>query len=63
MSLLDLHAREPNLSDEDLVTRFFLNINAWPEKKDFFVRDFEEFYFKIRPRFTAKLIKTLIEVS
>ena len=52
-----------NISDEDLILRFFNVIREQPDKKDFFVRDFEEFYFKIRPKFNSKLIKILLEVS
>jgi hypothetical protein len=32
-----------------------------PEKKDYFIKDFEDFYFKIRPKFSSKLIKVLLE--
>lgn len=50
-----------NLSDEELVYKFFSNINMFPEKKDYFIRDFEDFYFKVRPKFSSRLIKTLLE--
>jgi len=33
----------------------------FPEKKDYFIRDFEDFYFKVRPKFNSRLIKTLLE--
>ena len=32
----------------------------FPEKKDYFIRDFEDFYFKVRPKFNSRLIKTLL---
>lgn len=41
--------------------KFFYNIGLIPEKKDYFIRDFDDFYFKIRPKFGAKLIKYLLE--
>jgi hypothetical protein len=50
------------MSDEEIIIKFFTHINYLPEKKDYFIRDFEEFYFKIRPKFSSKLIKVLLEV-
>jgi predicted SnoaL-like aldol condensation-catalyzing enzyme len=50
-----------NLSDEELVYKFFNNINMLPEKKDYFIKDFEDFYFKMRPKFHSKLIRVLLE--
>lgn len=41
--------------------KFFRNINLIPEKKDFFIKDFEDFYFKMRPKLSSKLIKVLLE--
>jgi predicted SnoaL-like aldol condensation-catalyzing enzyme len=58
--LIDSCFRE-NLSDEELVYRFFNNINMFPEKKDYFIKDFDDFYFKVRPKFTSRLIKVLLE--
>jgi len=52
-----------NLSDEGAVQKFFRNINLAPEKKDFYIKDFEEFYFKFRPKFGSKLIDILLFVS
>jgi hypothetical protein len=51
-----------NLSDEGAVQKFFRNINLAPEKKDFYIKDFEEFYFKFRPKFGSKLINALFFV-
>jgi len=50
-----------NLTDEEVVYKFFSNINMFPQKKDYFIRDFDDFYFKIRPKFSSKLIKILLE--
>jgi predicted SnoaL-like aldol condensation-catalyzing enzyme len=50
-----------DLTDEEAVYKFFRNINMLPEKKDYFIKDFEDFYFKIRPKFSSKLIKVLLE--
>jgi hypothetical protein len=41
--------------------KFFNNISLLPEKKDYFIKDFEEFYFKMRPKFSGRLIRVLIE--
>lgn len=60
-SLLEIYNKH-NLSDEEIIIKFFTHINYLPEKKDYFIRDFEEFYFKIRPKFSSKLIKVLLEV-
>ena len=51
-----------NLTDEEAVTRFFQNVKRRPSNKDNFIRDFDEYYFKVRPKFTAKLIRILLEV-
>ena len=61
MSLLTINSKS-KLTEEELLLKFFNNINTIPEKKDFFIRDFEEFYFKIRPKLAPKLIKILLEV-
>lgn len=60
VSLAESYMRE-NLSDEQVVHKLFYNIGLIPEKKDYFIRDFDDFYFKIRPKFGAKLIKYLLE--
>lgn len=60
VSLSDLYLKQ-NYTDEQIVMRFFSNINLLPEKKDFYIRDFEDFYFKIRPKFSSRLIKILLE--
>ena len=39
------------LTDEDIVLTFFKNINTKELSKDHWIRDFEDFYFKIRPKF------------
>lgn len=49
-------------TEEDIIVKFFDNINLTPQKKDYYVRDFEDYYFKARPKFSQKLIKILIEV-
>ena len=59
-TLSDSYIRE-NLSDEELVYKFFSNINMFPQKKDYFIRDFDDFYFKLRPKFSSRLIKILLE--
>jgi len=51
------------LTDEEIVLTFFKNINTKELSKDHWIRDFEDFYFKIRPKFQSKLIKLLLEVS
>ena len=51
-----------NLTEEEVVLRFFANIKRKPSNKDNFIRDFEEFYFKVRPKFSSKLIKLFLEV-
>lgn len=33
------------LTDEEVVIKFFKNINAKPNNKDNYIRDFEDFYF------------------
>jgi hypothetical protein len=56
VTLAESYMRD-NLSDEQIVHKFFYNIGLIPEKKDYFIRDFDDFYFKIRPKFGSKLIK------
>lgn len=69
MSELDLElslfemSRKYHLSEEDVVLRFFHNINKNKCKKDFYIKDFESYYFKIRPKFSPKLIRVFLEVS
>lgn len=60
MTLTDAYNTDA-LTDEEAVYKFFRNINMLPEKKDYFIKDFEDFYFKIRPKFSSKLIKVLME--
>jgi len=60
---LALLQRKFNLSDEDVVVRFFKNIKSKPQDKDYYIKDFEDFYFKIRPKFSIKLIRVFLEVS
>ena len=50
------------MSDEEVVLKFFKNLNLRPQNKDNFIRDFEDFYFKARPKFAPKLIRLLLEV-
>ena len=58
--MTDAYLRD-NLSEEELVYKFFSNINMFPEKKDYFIKDFDDFYFKVRPKFSSRLIKILLE--
>jgi predicted SnoaL-like aldol condensation-catalyzing enzyme len=60
MTLTDAYNRD-GLTDEEAIYKFFRNINMLPAKKDYFIKDFEDFYFKIRPKFSSKLIKVLLE--
>jgi hypothetical protein len=50
------------LTDEEVVIRFFRSIDMKPHNKDNYIKDFEDFYFKIRPKYGQKLIKLLLEV-
>jgi hypothetical protein len=59
-TLADAYIKD-DLTEEEIVQKFFRNINMLPEKKDYFIKDFEDFYFKIRPKFSSKLIKILLE--
>jgi hypothetical protein len=52
-----------NLTEEEIVLKFFNNIYLVPEKKDYFLKDFDEFYFKVRPKLGSKLIRLLLEVG
>ena len=60
VSLTEAYNKD-DLTDEEAVYKFFRNINMLPEKKDYFIKDFEDFYFKIRPKLSSKLIKVLLE--
>ena len=51
------------MSDEEVVLKFFKNMNTRPQNKDNFIRDFEDYYFKARPKFAPKLIRLLLEVT
>jgi hypothetical protein len=62
ISLLEIFTKE-QISEDDIIVRFFENITNMPEKKDYYVRDFEEFYFKIRPKYAPPVIKIILEVS
>lgn len=44
MDLLTLQ-KTLKLTDEEVVIKFFKNINARPYNKDNYIRDFEDFYF------------------
>lgn len=50
------------MTDEDTILRFFSNIKKRPDNKDNFIRDLDEYYFKVKPKFTSKLIRLLLEV-
>jgi len=50
------------LTDEEVVIKFFKNVNAKPQNKDYYIKDFDDFYFKVRPKFAPKLVKLLLEV-
>lgn len=49
MDLLSLY-KTLRLTEEEIVLAFFKNINAKEQNKDQQIRDFEDFYFKIRPK-------------
>jgi hypothetical protein len=61
VSLLNLYKRT-NISEEEIIMRFFANIKRKPYNKDNFIRDFDEYYFKVRPKLSSKLIRLLLEV-
>jgi len=61
MDLIEMQ-KTMKLTDEEVVIKFFKSIDAKPQNKDSYIRDFEDFYFKIRPKFGPKLIKLLLEV-
>lgn len=61
MSLIAIYNKS-KLTEEEFILLFFNHVNTIPEKKDFFIRDFEEFYFNVRPRLSTRLIKILLEV-
>jgi hypothetical protein len=50
IDLLTLY-KKLRLTDEEIVLTFFKNINTKELSKDHWIRDFEDFYFKIRPKF------------
>ena len=54
---------DESLTEAEIVIKFFRNINLVPDKKDYFIREFEDFYFKVRPKLTAQLIRVLLEVK
>ncbi|CDW79950.1 px domain containing protein [Stylonychia lemnae] len=60
IDLLTLY-KKLRLSEEEIVLTFFKNINIKEQSKDHWIRDFEDFYFKIRPKFQSKLIRLLLE--
>jgi hypothetical protein len=62
ISLITLYKKH-RLNEEEIVQKFFKNLNSMRQNKDYHIRDFEEFYFKIRPKFSAKLVKLLLEVN
>ena len=62
MSLLNIYNKQ-KLTEEEFIIKLFDHINTLPEKKDFFIRNFEEFYFKIRPKLSQKIIKILLQVT
>ena len=39
-----------NLRNDDVVVYFFQQMSEQPENKNRFIQDFDEFYFKVRPR-------------
>ncbi len=51
-----------NMTDEEALLRFFGSVKSKPNNKDNFVRDLDEYYFKVRPKLTPKLIRLLLEV-
>ena len=42
--------------------RFFRNMKEFPHKKDIYVKEFDDFYFRARPRYSSKFIRIFLEV-
>lgn len=63
LSLFNVKKRQQIIDDDDLVYKFFENLELGHEHKDYFIRDFEDYFFQERPQFTEKVIKFLIDVS
>lgn len=62
MNIQDYKEIHVTVTDEEIMFRFFRCILECPDKKDFFIRDFESFYFKSKPRFSKKLVKVMMKV-
>jgi hypothetical protein len=50
------------MTEEDVVIKFFKNINGYESKLDFYIKDFENYYFKMKPKFSPTLIRMFLEV-
>ena len=57
-----LQQRKYNLSNEEVIARFFTFITIMDDNKDFFINDLEEYYFRVRPKLSSKTVKLLLEV-
>lgn len=44
MSIIQIKEKY-KMNDEEIVQRLFRCINTLPDKKDYFIRDFEEYFF------------------
>ena len=44
MSLAYLQKKH-GLTEEEVIMRFFKHMSSFPDKKDFFIRDFDDYYF------------------
>ena len=51
-----------NLSDEEVINRFFTFIKIMEDDKDYYINDFEDFYFRTRPKLSSKTVKIFLEV-
>lgn len=49
-----------NLTDEEAINKFFINMRKRPMNKDNYIRDFDEYYFRARPKFSPKLIRMFL---
>lgn len=49
-----------NLTDEESMNKFFLNLKRNTLNKDNYIREFDEYYFRAKPKFSPKLIKNFL---
>ena len=52
--------KKHNLTEEEVLNKFFQAIQNQSENKDYYIRDLEDFYFQARPKFTPRQIRTLL---